>query len=76
MLNGYIDNIQVSWVKEGARMSQVLLGAGANDLGGTLINEGISTAAGAQYGRAIETHAYTFYNKRSGQNTGAAQHAL
>ena len=54
MLNGYIDNIQVSWVKEGARMSQVLLGAGANDLGGTLINESISTAAGARYGQLLK----------------------
>jgi 5-amino-6-(D-ribitylamino)uracil---L-tyrosine 4-hydroxyphenyl transferase len=54
MLNGYIDNIQVSWVKEGARMSQVLLGAGTNDLGGTLINESISTAAGARYGQLLK----------------------
>src|SRR5207245_2556140 len=49
MLNGYINNIQVSWVKEGPRMSQLLLGAGANDFGGTLMNESISTTAGAQY---------------------------
>ncbi|HET7148409.1 MAG TPA: 5-amino-6-(D-ribitylamino)uracil--L-tyrosine 4-hydroxyphenyl transferase CofH [Candidatus Nitrosopolaris sp.] len=54
MLNGYINNIQVSWVKEGARMSQLLLGAGANDLGGTLMNESISTAAGAQYGQLMK----------------------
>ncbi|MFZ0513040.1 MAG: 5-amino-6-(D-ribitylamino)uracil--L-tyrosine 4-hydroxyphenyl transferase CofH [Candidatus Nitrosopolaris sp.] len=54
MLNGYINNIQISWVKEGARMSQVLLGAGANDFGGTLINESISTAAGAQYGQLMK----------------------
>jgi 2-iminoacetate synthase ThiH len=37
---------QVSWPKEGYRMSQVLLGCGVNDLGGTLMNESISTAAG------------------------------
>lgn len=53
MLNNHISNIQVSWVKEGARMSQLLLGAGANDFGGTLINESISTAAGAQYGQLM-----------------------
>jgi FO synthase subunit 2 len=35
-------------------MSQVLLGAGANDFGGTLINESISTAAGAQYGQLLK----------------------
>jgi 5-amino-6-(D-ribitylamino)uracil---L-tyrosine 4-hydroxyphenyl transferase len=54
MLNGYINNIQVSWVKEGPRMSQLLLGAGANDFGGTLMNESISTAAGAQYGQLMK----------------------
>jgi 5-amino-6-(D-ribitylamino)uracil---L-tyrosine 4-hydroxyphenyl transferase len=54
MLHGYINNIQVSWVKEGARMSQVLLGVGANDFGGTLINESISTAAGAQHGQLMK----------------------
>ena len=53
MLNGHIPNIQVSWVKEGARMSQLLLNAGVNDFGGTLINESISTAAGAQHGQLM-----------------------
>ncbi len=76
MLNGYINNIQVSWVKEGARMSQLLLGAGANDFGGTLMNESISTAAGAQYGQLNETQVFTFDNKRSGQSTGTAHDAL
>jgi FO synthase subunit 2 len=54
MLHRYINNIQVSWVKEGARMSQILLGAGANDFGGTLINESISTAAGSQHGQLMK----------------------
>ncbi|MDQ4074429.1 MAG: 7,8-didemethyl-8-hydroxy-5-deazariboflavin synthase subunit CofH, partial [Thermoproteota archaeon] len=49
--NHHIKNIQVSWVKEGPRMSQILLGAGVNDMGGCLINESISTAAGSQYGQ-------------------------
>lgn len=53
MLNNHIPNIQVSWVKEGSRMSQLLLAAGANDFGGTLINESISTAAGAQHGQLL-----------------------
>lgn len=53
-LNRHINNIQVSWVKEGLRMSQVLLGAGANDFGGTLINESISTAAGSSYGQILK----------------------
>src|SRR5919199_1155178 len=54
ILNHHINNIQVSWVKEGARMSQLLLGAGANDFGGTLINESISTSAGTQYGQLMK----------------------
>lgn len=53
MLNNWIPNIQASWVKEGTRMSQLLLSAGVNDLGGTLINESISTAAGAQHGQLM-----------------------
>ncbi len=51
MLNGWISNVQVSWVKEGPKLAQVGLMAGANDLGGTLINESISTAAGAAHGQ-------------------------
>src|SRR5437764_2839539 len=54
MLHKYINNIQVSWVKEGTRMSQVLLGAGVNDFGGTLVNESISTAAGSRYGQLLK----------------------
>ena len=53
MLSGWIDNIQCSWVKEGPKLAQVLLSAGCNDLGGTLINESISTAAGASYGQLV-----------------------
>ena len=53
MLDGYINNIQVSWVKEGHKLGQVLLQAGANDMGGTLINESISTAAGAAHGQLV-----------------------
>jgi FO synthase subunit 2 len=40
-------------VKEGPKLSQVLLTVGANDLGGTLINESISTSAGAQFGQLV-----------------------
>ena len=45
-----IPNVQVSWVKLGAEMSQMCLGAGANDFGGTLHNESISKMAGADNG--------------------------
>jgi len=53
MLHNYVKNIQVSWVKEGAKMSQFLLCAGANDFGGTLINESISTSAGSIHGQIM-----------------------
>lgn len=53
-LNNNIDNIQVSWVKEGPRMGQILLESGANDFGGTLINESISTSAGASFGQLLK----------------------
>jgi FO synthase subunit 2 len=53
MLGPTFRNIQSSWVKEGPKLSQYLLACGANDLGGTLINESISTSAGAQYGQLV-----------------------
>ena len=53
MLGGSIPNIQASWVKEGPKLAQLLLAAGANDLGGTLINESISTSAGAGFGQLV-----------------------
>ena len=54
MLNNHINNIQMSWVKEGQKMSQLLLMWGANDFGGTLINESISTSAGSEYGQLLK----------------------
>ncbi len=53
MLGPVIPNVQASWVKEGPKLAQVLLAAGANDLGGTLINESISTSAGAGFGQLV-----------------------
>jgi FO synthase subunit 2 len=53
MLGRDIRNLQVSWVKQGVQLAQHLLGAGANDFGGTLINESISTAAGAGHGQLV-----------------------
>jgi FO synthase subunit 2 len=54
MLGYSMKNIQSSWVKEGPKLAQYLLSAGANDIGGTLMNESISTSAGAQYGQLIQ----------------------
>jgi len=53
LLGPVLRNIQASWVKEGPKLAQLLLDAGANDLGGTLINESISTSAGASYGQLV-----------------------
>ncbi len=53
MLNNWIPNLQVSWVKEGPRFAQFCLNAGCNDFMGTLINESISTAAGARHGQRL-----------------------
>ena len=44
----------MSWVKEGQKMSQLLLMWGANDFGGTLINESISTSAGSEHGQLLK----------------------
>jgi FO synthase len=52
MLHGRIDNIQTSWVKLGVDGTRAMLGAGANDLGGTLMEETISRMAGSEHGSA------------------------
>ena len=50
-LHPLITNIQTSWVKMGPEGAALCLNAGANDLGGTLMNESISRAAGTQHGQ-------------------------
>ena len=52
-LAGQIDNVQASWVKLGVQGAQQLLRAGVNDLGGTLMDESISRAAGAAHGQCL-----------------------
>jgi len=47
---GLIDNIQASWVKLGLDGAEALLRSGCNDVGGTLMDESISRAAGASHG--------------------------
>jgi FO synthase len=53
-LNGAINSIQVSWVKMGMDGAAAVLAAGANDLGGVLMNESISRAAGASHGQLAD----------------------
>ncbi len=49
LLNGYIKNIQASWVTQGIKVAQVALNTGANDLGGTMIEENVVRAAGVPF---------------------------
>ncbi|MDQ2790568.1 MAG: 7,8-didemethyl-8-hydroxy-5-deazariboflavin synthase [Pseudonocardiales bacterium] len=53
-LHGLIDHVQASWVKLGASGARQLLQAGVDDLGGTLMDENISRAAGASHGQGLE----------------------
>jgi FO synthase len=52
-LHPWVTNVQASWVKAGPEGVRALLAAGVNDLGGTLMNESISRAAGAQHGQEL-----------------------
>jgi|RhiMetdeSRZDD1v2_1073273.scaffolds.fasta_scaffold01133_18 FO synthase len=54
LLDGVIHNVQVSWVKMGVRACQTILNGGANDFGGTLMEETISRMAGAEWGIRME----------------------
>jgi FO synthase len=56
LLDGRIPNVQVSWVKLGIDASKVMLAGGANDFGGTLMEETISRMAGAEWGIRKEPH--------------------
>jgi FO synthase len=54
LLDGVIHNVQVSWVKMGVEACQSILQGGANDFGGTLMEETISRMAGAEWGIRME----------------------
>jgi len=56
--HGHIDNIQASWVKLGLDGVFQLLQAGCNDLGGTLMDENISRAAGASHGQMMDEETF------------------
>ncbi len=56
VLHPHITNIQASWVKLGEAGAKRALGSGVNDLGGTLMNESISRAAGAAHGQELDPH--------------------
>lgn len=68
MLNGWIDNIQASWVKLGPEYAVQMLRAGANDLGGTLMDETITRSSGGVHGEEILPADMVKLIQRSGLN--------
>jgi FO synthase len=66
-LQPLIPNIQVSWVKLGPEGAAACLAAGANDLGGTLMNESISRAAGNEYGEELPPERMEALIRRTGR---------
>jgi FO synthase len=68
LLDGVIHNVQVSWVKLGVRASQVILGGGANDFGGTLMEETISRMAGSSWGIRMEPQEFDAAIRAIGRN--------
>jgi FO synthase len=69
VLNPLITNIQTSWVKMGAKGATVCLDAGANDLGGTLMNESITRAAGGAHGQQLDAAQLQALARRIGRHT-------
>jgi 2-iminoacetate synthase ThiH len=67
MLAGSINNIQVSWVKLNRQLSQLCLQAGANDYGGTLMEENISREAGATAGQYTSPEDFQFLIREMGR---------
>ena len=66
-LNPYINNIQASWVKLGKEGALSCLNAGVNDMGGTLMNESISKAAGSIHGQEFEAKRMRAFIKNAGR---------
>jgi len=67
VLHGAIANIQTSWVKMGPRGAALCLAAGANDLGGTLMDESITRAAGAAHGQEMTPAAMEAQIRQAGR---------
>ncbi len=67
MLDPWIVNVQATWVKQGPELAQACLDAGANDFGGTLMNESISTSAGAPHGQFLHPTAMRSWIRSAGR---------
>ena len=76
VLHPLIANIQTSWVKMGPEGAALCLNAGANDLGGTLMNESISRAAGTQHGQEFPPEAMEALITRYRPQPDPARHAV
>ena len=77
VLHPLIPNIQASLGEDGAgRAPQACLDAGANDLGGTLMNESISRAAGTEHGQELPPDAMEALIRLDRPRAAAARHAL
>ena len=68
MLHGRIHNVQTSWVKLGVNGTRVMLQGGANDVGGTLMEETISRMAGSEHGSAKTVEELTHIAKGIGRS--------
>jgi len=67
VLHPLIRNIQVSWVKMGPEGAALCLRAGANDLGGVLMNESITRAAGASHGQEMAPDRFEALSRKLGR---------
>jgi 5-amino-6-(D-ribitylamino)uracil---L-tyrosine 4-hydroxyphenyl transferase len=67
ILHTHVNNIQATWVKLGKKLAQVALQCGANDLGGTLIEDQISTASGGSHGEYVSPAEFEWMIKGAGR---------
>ena len=67
ILHTYLNNIQATWVKLGKKLAQVALQCGANDLGGTLMEDQISTASGGSHGEYVSPAEFEWMIKGAGR---------
>ncbi|RXA19544.1 7,8-didemethyl-8-hydroxy-5-deazariboflavin synthase subunit CofH [Methanosarcina sp. MSH10X1] len=67
ILHTYVNNIQATWVKLGKKLAQFALQCGANDLGGTLMEDQISTASGGNHGEYVSPAEFEWMIKGAGR---------
>lgn len=67
ILHTHVNNIQATWVKLGKKLAQAALHCGANDMGGTLMEDQISTASGGSYGEYVSPEEFEWMIKGAGR---------